>query len=238
MANTTVGALHPEIVPYSSSRHIVVYPVVSCLIIYFIYGIYILIFGLSLHVLLSRKGSSRPRFYLACTIVLFALATAYVGITTWSFLRQGVIEYDYIKEQDYIGLTGFLHHDSGRTFWIGSTGLINTVMNVIADGMLIHRCFVVWGSNRIVLYTLGSVSVIVNGLDLATTIVDTVALNNLGDPKMNATFNKSIVVNNGNSIAVAAFNLLLACLTGMSIRCDDIEVHLIAFDSQEDEFGI
>ncbi|KAK1223923.1 hypothetical protein PQX77_013202 [Marasmius sp. AFHP31] len=84
-------------------------------------------------------------------------------------------------------------------------------MNVIADIMMVHRCYIIWGSNQILGYTLGLVALALNGISIATAILGPIGLSS---PAMKHLLTIGTLIDYGDTIAVAAFNGLLSLLTG------------------------
>ncbi|KAJ8079841.1 hypothetical protein PM082_016666 [Marasmius tenuissimus] len=77
--------------------------------------------------------------------------------------------------------------------------------------MLIHRCYVVWGSRKIVLYPIGFAACVLNSLYLATAIAGSIGLNDHNKRREYATVAS---IDRGNSVAIAVFNTLLSLFTG------------------------
>ena len=80
-------------------------------------GIYMIIFGLSIHVL-HRKNSDAyltSKLYMNCTIALFTLATIFVAIYAWGTSRQAIIEFNAATTKNYTSLVMYLTKDSKKT---------------------------------------------------------------------------------------------------------------------------
>ncbi|KAK1223510.1 hypothetical protein PQX77_013615 [Marasmius sp. AFHP31] len=76
--------------------------------------------------------------------------------------------------------------------------------------MLIHRCYVLWGSRRIVLFTLGFVGITLNGISFATAFLGSIEASDLSKfQDLNLISSK---IDYGNMIAIAVFNGILSLL--------------------------
>ncbi|KAF7350817.1 hypothetical protein MSAN_01643400 [Mycena sanguinolenta] len=98
----------------------------------FLYGIYLVLFCICIYILLNRPRNLGNTIFLVTAIVLFILATVQVVIT----LVMGAGEIDYLD---------IPFHQLGD-----ATDVLYTVNNFIADGLVIYRCYAVWGNNVLV----------------------------------------------------------------------------------------
>ncbi|KAK1223956.1 hypothetical protein PQX77_013164 [Marasmius sp. AFHP31] len=177
---------------------------------FLIYGMYTIIFGLCMHVL-HRRHTSGLRLYLVCTILLFAFATLYIASETFGETRQAVILFRAAKTREFEPLVRYLNQDNLATVWITISSFVGTFMNALADIMLIHRCYILWESSRIVLYTLGTVGTILNGISLATAFMCSIGDSNVDT--LGAVYDTCVAIDRPNSMAIAVFNGLLSLLT-------------------------
>ncbi|KAJ8083496.1 hypothetical protein PM082_009370 [Marasmius tenuissimus] len=156
-------------------------------------GIYIVVFGLAIHVL-WRRNSVATSLYKGCTIALFAFATVYVTIFSWDIYRQATIAFEATTNESYDHLFDFLTHDKTRTALNTLVNIISTSMNVIADTMLMAS------------FTDETPT----GIDMGCVILGTIGSgNNTVKPVMTAG-----KVDEGTIIAIAVFQIFLALLTG------------------------
>ncbi|KAK1217926.1 hypothetical protein PQX77_019401 [Marasmius sp. AFHP31] len=114
------------------------------------------------------------------------------------------------KTRELEPVVKYLRDDDIATAWVTVVGLTAALMNVIADIMLIHRCYIVWESSRILLYSLSSAASILNGIQIAVSIITSVA--NV-DPSVKPLARTARRVGNGCQIAIAMFSALLSLLT-------------------------
>ncbi|KAL0059265.1 hypothetical protein AAF712_014015, partial [Marasmius tenuissimus] len=157
--------------PYLTSYHVIVYPTLTLSLMTLVYGVYIPTFITAIHSLVTRrKALPSSHIYLIGSISLFVLATLFTGAEAWGLTRQAVIEFDAAKTRDYNRFLQYRIQDNLKTAWIGILDVCFPVMNAIADWMLIHRCYIVWDTNRIVLYPLVLIAIVLNGLLLVTSL--------------------------------------------------------------------
>ncbi|KAG7086036.1 hypothetical protein E1B28_003557 [Marasmius oreades] len=203
--------IEDRLAPYFSIRGILTYPIATLIVMFLLYGFYIAIFALSLRVLL-RRNNPISRIYLALVITLFVLATLANICEATGLIQQAVLLLSVLKSKDYFRLIRYLQHDAGKTALSVILNLTNVVMNVIADFMLIHRCYSIWGSNELMLYSLGLIAFVINGTILGSLIAASVGYNDTSVLSNVLLFEKANKINTGSWLAVAAFNLLLTLL--------------------------
>ncbi|KAJ8077867.1 hypothetical protein PM082_002308 [Marasmius tenuissimus] len=130
---------------------------------------------------------------------------------TFSLSRQAIIYYRASRTRDFGPLVEYLQQDIGKTVCGSLLAFTATFMNIIADIMMVHRCYIIWGSNRILGYTLGLVALSLNSISIATAILGSVGLSS---PAMEHLLTIGTLIDYGDTIAVATFNGLLSLLTG------------------------
>ncbi|KAJ8079607.1 hypothetical protein PM082_011194 [Marasmius tenuissimus] len=163
---------------------------------------------------LFRRNSLASKLYRWCTISLFALATIYVGTNVWGYTRQATIYFEATKTRSYDPLLRYLHGDVGKSALFGTVSLNVAFMNIIADWMLIHRCYVIWESNKVALYSFSSIAIILNGLNAGTYIVGIVGIVSTSSVAKYRLFHWASEINNGCNVAIAVFSLILTFTTG------------------------
>jgi len=108
-----------------------------------LYGVQLVLYYLTMQIYLKRSGQpqSHPMFYMIFSTVQLFLVTVFVA-------TQGVIgEEMWIVHSDYPGgpAAYFAAHVSD---WYQSFGSVaSTLRQLMSDGLLIHRCFTVWGGS-------------------------------------------------------------------------------------------
>ncbi|KAK1234427.1 hypothetical protein PQX77_002367 [Marasmius sp. AFHP31] len=205
--------LTEDLQSYLTVVNVIVLPIATFLLVFLVYGMYIIILGLCIHLLLHRKRSG-SRLYLACTVSLSALGSLCVASQAYDFTRQAIIEFRAAKTQDLEPLENYLNHDKGQTISISIMSGAFTVMNALADLMLIHRCYILWGSNKVILYLLGGAAIVLNGISTATWAMACIGISS---PTMAQIWDTGGHIDNINKIAIAVFNNFVSLLTGAKI---------------------
>ncbi|KAK1221979.1 hypothetical protein PQX77_015201 [Marasmius sp. AFHP31] len=144
-------------------------------------------------------------------MLLFASASLSVASQAYGMLQQAIIVFDAAKTQDLEPLARYAAHDLGEPFWIITGDLLYPLMNILADIMLVHRCYILWGSRSFILYALGGTSLVLNGIYLATAIMVIISRYRLST--LQHIFIQGVQIDAGNSIAIAVFNSFLSLLT-------------------------
>ncbi|KAI3612945.1 hypothetical protein WG66_005469 [Moniliophthora roreri] len=130
--------------------------VIQCLL----YGAYVVLFGICVHIL-SKRRAGRYRLHCLLITVLFAFATVAVIVVTVTMVRDNQNSLE--KAMSFAALCipryGEIESWVSNHFpLVGSRnldlklGLVRTVLligsNIFADTILIWRCFVLWGRRR------------------------------------------------------------------------------------------
>ncbi|KAK1223690.1 hypothetical protein PQX77_013432, partial [Marasmius sp. AFHP31] len=95
---------------------VIVGPIATLSSMLFIYGMYIIISSLCMHVLYHRDRTGL-RLYLICTILLFAFGSLYMAFTTFGLTRQVIIGFHAEKTQDFKPLINYLGQDRLKVAW-------------------------------------------------------------------------------------------------------------------------
>ncbi|KAJ8077912.1 hypothetical protein PM082_002353 [Marasmius tenuissimus] len=199
--------------PFLTVQQVIVLPIATLSCMFLVYGMYTIVFGLCMHVLCRRQSSS-SRLYSVCTVCLFALGSIFVASEVYGCTRQAIIDFRAAKTQDFGPLEKYMDVDVGVTVWECLSNFSATLMNVFADVMLIHRCYILWGSSKILLYIVGGAAFVLNGISITTPIMGAVGLT---DPRMVQVYVTAKRIDNGNTTAIAVFNALLTLLTAGKI---------------------
>ncbi|KAF9264573.1 hypothetical protein L218DRAFT_900391 [Marasmius fiardii PR-910] len=194
---------------YLTSQQVVTLPVSTNSAMFAVYGIYIVIFGLSIHVL-SRPDAPGSKLYMGWTISLFVLGTLYTTTYVWGASRQAKIYFDAATTKDYTILLEYLIGTEERhSAWFAIINLVGGLMNIIADWMLIHRCYTIWQS-KIILYILAFIAVVLDGIQLGCAITGTIGMS----VPLDHIYAIGSIIDNIRAIAIAVFQVILALLTG------------------------
>ncbi|KAG7087577.1 hypothetical protein E1B28_013531 [Marasmius oreades] len=194
---------------FLSLNNVFILPMSTLLVIYATYGIYIVIFGLSIHVLTRQRSTQAARkLYLWCTILLFSLDTLYVAGYTMQQFRQVMIQYEAARTRKLDHLIEDLFKDRAIDVGFSMWAIVVVLMNAVADCTLVHRCYVVWDSRKLVLYPLAFLSFAINAILLGSGIralVDYFTESSL--------LTLSNDINNVAFVTAACFNFILTLLT-------------------------
>ncbi|KAJ7655884.1 hypothetical protein B0H17DRAFT_1098795 [Mycena rosella] len=132
--------------PSSSSHFLSFFPLVIDSVTY---GVYSVLFFQSIHILYTHKKKNF-KFNLGCMIALFLLSTVHIALAwTWAFITdsaQTAIYEVYSLDKPLPIL--FLPDDPPSTHRIATLIKVRYALaNALADLILIHRCYVIWGFN-------------------------------------------------------------------------------------------
>ncbi|KAI3602389.1 hypothetical protein WG66_011283 [Moniliophthora roreri] len=185
----------------------------------FVYGIYIVLFGICAHMHLGKDAKDRPNrlLYLAWTIVLFVLAILANTFESWDYIHAAIVSFVAAKTKEYEPFTEYATSYQLKTIRNSIIVLLAPVINITADSMLIHRCYIIWGSLRRVAFPLIFGSFVVNALGITSIVVMTKGQLDTSIESNLALLDKGITLNNGYLIGNAAFHGVLTLLTGVQI---------------------
>ncbi|KAI3607380.1 hypothetical protein WG66_004497 [Moniliophthora roreri] len=200
-----------------STQLVIVYPIVSLSATYFVYGFYVLLFGTCVYMMRSRRqGNERltRNLYLSLTVALFVFSTAFVVVYTYDVVYESIIYFTAAKAQDYQLLVDYLMF-SAEMIVAGSIKLFLAILlNITAECMLIHRCYLIWGSKKRVAIPLIIASAITNVAGLVGATIDTIGDTDSAMSLALYDFGGDITL--AYQIALSpAMNSILTLLTGM-----------------------
>ncbi|KAJ6467874.1 hypothetical protein C8R45DRAFT_1019313 [Mycena sanguinolenta] len=128
----------------SPSHFIAYFPLVIDTLVY---GFYASLFIQSVQVLLARR-TPHAKFYLACMILLFSLSTIHIALAyTWAFItdRAQTGIYELFSLDNPLPVV-YGPDDRAVVRRLGILIKIRyTLANTIADGIILYRCYVIWG---------------------------------------------------------------------------------------------
>ncbi|KAF9265721.1 hypothetical protein L218DRAFT_924262 [Marasmius fiardii PR-910] len=206
----TINSSH--YLPLLEVGQVVIFPIVTVMVMCIVYGFSIALFALCIHLL--RQGRMRfQTLYISFIAILFVLATSMVAVEVMKMIQESVEEFVFIKTGNFLPLYNFLKHDTLKTT-IYALGIILPILaNIAADSILIHRCYVVWGSTRRILLPLVLASFAVNVTSSTGAIMFIIGIR---DTRISS--NIALVKTGGNIQAVgmilsASFNSILTLLT-------------------------
>ncbi|KAI3605225.1 hypothetical protein WG66_013053 [Moniliophthora roreri] len=107
------------VAPFDSITTILVRPMANLTVMLYIYGIYTVIFAISLRILIHRGKHPNRVLYMFFTTVLFTLTSAYNVVATFIYAKQATREFTFTKNQDWAAFLAYLEHDNVKTTLAG-----------------------------------------------------------------------------------------------------------------------
>uniref|UniRef100_A0A0W0FVU7 Uncharacterized protein n=1 Tax=Moniliophthora roreri TaxID=221103 RepID=A0A0W0FVU7_MONRR len=157
-----------------SSGPFIVLASVNLSIMYLLYvtsvssGIYVLLFGTLIYMTRnSRRYERLSNFHLWLTTTLFVLATMFVIDFTVASIRESWALFMTVDTGDN---REYLRSDVEKRVIISFQRFTFLFINIAADCILIHRCYVIWGSRKLIAAFLIIASLIINTLGLISSI--------------------------------------------------------------------
>ncbi|ESK92601.1 hypothetical protein Moror_4400 [Moniliophthora roreri MCA 2997] len=163
-----------------SVQYTVIFSIATLSAIYFVYGLYVLLFGAAVYLMRSRQQRNERlnwNLYLSLTVILFVFSTVYVVIETVSLVRDSIIRFTAVKTRDYEPLVDYWTHDGYKTASVAFVLLIPIILNITAEAMLIHRCYLIWSSSKRVGLPLVVASVLTNIIGVVDAVLILVDIN-------------------------------------------------------------
>ncbi|KAF7317773.1 hypothetical protein MKEN_00865100 [Mycena kentingensis (nom. inval.)] len=115
---------------------------VSIFIQTLLYGAYVVVFGLTMWILLTRRAQKEEvnRTMLFISITMFTFATMHIGVNYTRVIRAFI----FYKDQPG-GTAGYFNQLSEFTQIFGST--IYVAQTLVGDAVVLYRCYIVYGRN-------------------------------------------------------------------------------------------
>ncbi|THU84685.1 hypothetical protein K435DRAFT_870024 [Dendrothele bispora CBS 962.96] len=133
-----------------------------------LYGVYLVLFAICMYIIAHKKGSV-SRLHFAALVALFVLAT--LGFILDCIYTNFKIEMILIEvtNSSLEGSNTAVPPSLSVTLFV-----LHGLTNIIADIILIHRCYKVWGAKKKVIVLPVIISIINNGLAFGEIIAGTV----------------------------------------------------------------
>ncbi|ESK91991.1 hypothetical protein Moror_10357 [Moniliophthora roreri MCA 2997] len=198
-----------------SIQGVLLVPFVSVGLMLFLLGFYILLFGMVVYFLFTRRNMANRRLHLVWVILLFILSALSSLFDAAMILREATLAFHAASTKD----TGPL--EDWETIPAKASNLILEIFakmfyffaNCIADGILLYRCFIVWESGKGVIIVLLLVILATNAFGLIGRILYLVAVG-MGQDEL---FSLSADLNIGYTIANAVNTPLLTVMIASRI---------------------
>ncbi|EEB97115.1 hypothetical protein MPER_03627, partial [Moniliophthora perniciosa FA553] len=182
MSNSSVT--EEDIAPFDSVTNILVEPMSSLTVMFYVYGIYTVLFIISLHILIHRKNRPNHRLYMFFTITLFTLTSAHNIHETFGFIQQAILEITFTKNQDWASFLAYLHSNNiVETIGFGLDQILGLCLVTTADLMLLHRCYVIWGSSKWIAFPIIFVMLLLAICEIVATTFGVIGISSIADPK-------------------------------------------------------
>ncbi|KAK7047158.1 hypothetical protein VNI00_006824 [Paramarasmius palmivorus] len=156
------------------------------------------------------------RLHIAWITSLFVVTTVAAFVITASDIMDGVISFTSLKTQDPSHFLSYGVYDPAKTGIIVVTYIGYVLANCIADSVLLHRLYTIWGSRkRIVAFPLLA-SVVANAIGLATAIMKIIS-SDMRKAENFAIYQKAIQYQIGYFASNAAVNSLITLMIATRI---------------------
>uniref|UniRef100_A0A0W0FWL0 Uncharacterized protein n=1 Tax=Moniliophthora roreri TaxID=221103 RepID=A0A0W0FWL0_MONRR len=209
MSNSSVT--EEDIAPFNSVTTILVQPMVNLTLMFYVYGLYTVLFIISLHVLVHQKDRLNRALYMSFTITLFTLTSAFNIVETFFYARQATLEFTFTKNQDWASFLGYLEHDNVGTI-LAYTALPLCLV-ITADLMLLHRCYIIWGSSKWIAFPLIFVMLSLAICEIVACVFLVIGISNSADPTKVWLYHQGITIDTVFWLANMGVNVILTLLT-------------------------
>ncbi|KAJ8095440.1 hypothetical protein PM082_023210 [Marasmius tenuissimus] len=121
---------------YTSIGQVIVLPIGTLSVMFLVYGMYIILFGVSLNILWHRRESSASKAFMRWIIALFILTTIYNATTVWISMDQTLMTFNAVKTNNYIPFFNTLSSGNRPADWaarFGLSALSSAIMSCIFD---------------------------------------------------------------------------------------------------------
>ncbi|KAK7041512.1 hypothetical protein VNI00_009382 [Paramarasmius palmivorus] len=124
-------------------------PAIVVALQFFLYGVYLMLYLSCLSVLKRQVSTKASRFHVISLSILFGLASASVVFETARTLRDAAYYFSIISDNkqymmDLISPEGKLVQNALD----GTAAVLYLIGNIIADMILIFRCYIIWGHRK------------------------------------------------------------------------------------------
>ncbi|KAJ8088131.1 hypothetical protein PM082_013682 [Marasmius tenuissimus] len=126
-----------------------------------------------------RNLFDNRRFYLFSTLLLFAICTIMVIDVTTILTHEARLEYDFAKTKDWRPYVHYVRYSRSRNALYAVYNVIPPLTNIIAETMLIHRCYLIWGRRKRVAIPLIVFSTISSFIFLGARVATDVGFGNM-----------------------------------------------------------
>uniref|UniRef100_A0A0W0GAL5 G protein-coupled receptor n=1 Tax=Moniliophthora roreri TaxID=221103 RepID=A0A0W0GAL5_MONRR len=215
MSNSSVT--EEDIAPFNSIATILVQPMANLTVMFYVYGIYTVLFIISLHILIHQQDRPNRVLYMFFTIALFTLTSAYIIVTTFVYAQQATLGFTFTKNQDWASFLAYLEHDNAKTIMDGFAFILPPCLVTMADLMLLHRCYVIWGSSKWIAFPFIFMVVSLAISDTVASAFIIIGVSNTADPAKYQLYLLGCTIDTAFWLAEMGINIALTLLTASRI---------------------
>ncbi|KAJ8088160.1 hypothetical protein PM082_013711 [Marasmius tenuissimus] len=143
---------------------------------------------------------------------MFSTASSAMIVETIIIFHGSMAQFAAVKAQDYSGFNRYVLYDTLRFAAIPLTGLIFFISNVLADCMLIHRCYLICNHQRMSALMVAACFFVNVALLTGVTMTALSRINPKSEQSGRLISEGQIIVG-GAMVASAFLNVILTCLT-------------------------
>ncbi|KAJ8088166.1 hypothetical protein PM082_013717 [Marasmius tenuissimus] len=127
-------------------------------------------------------------------------------------LHESMVVFGTLKNRDYSGFNRYLMHDTLNLAAHYVQFLSHTAANVLADCVLIHRCYLLWDKKQMIIL-LAAACFLANAILLIGTILSALGYRDLDSEKSRILVVEGQTLFASAMIATGVLNVVLTCLT-------------------------
>uniref|UniRef100_A0A0W0FBF1 Uncharacterized protein n=1 Tax=Moniliophthora roreri TaxID=221103 RepID=A0A0W0FBF1_MONRR len=151
--------------------------------------------------------------YLGWTVTLFVLASVTNAFQGWMMIQQQIIYFEAGRTRDYSKLVEYLFGETLKTVPNTFVNIGANVINLVADTMLIHRCWIIWDSRKRIVLPLMLLSLGTNMLGIVSYIMWGIGEDDTTVDSNVALLLRANTLNLGYSIANVIVNGIITLMT-------------------------
>ncbi|ESK87006.1 hypothetical protein Moror_12006 [Moniliophthora roreri MCA 2997] len=211
MSNSSIT--EEDVAPFDSIANILARPMADLTVMLYVYGIYTVLFIISLHILICRQDRPNRVLYMFFTIVLFTLTSAYNAVEAFVHAYEATLEFTFTKNQDWASFLAFLYHNDAKTITAGFTQILPLCLVTMADLMLLHRCYVIWGSSKWIAFPFIFVVLLLAICEIVASVFIVIGISNTADLAGEQLFHQGDTIDTAFVLAEMGINIILTLLT-------------------------
>ncbi|ESK84574.1 hypothetical protein Moror_6097 [Moniliophthora roreri MCA 2997] len=211
MSNSSIT--EEDIAPFDSTTIILVWPLVDLTIMFYVYGIYTVLFIISLHILIRQQDRPNRVLYMFFTIALFILTSALIVLETFSYAYETTLLFKFTKNQDWASFLAYLYHNEAITIISGFEQILQLCLVTIADLMLLHHCYVIWGSSKWIVFPFVFIMFSLAICEIVASAFVVIGSSNTADPAKAPIFTQGNTMDTAFWLAEMGVHIILTLLT-------------------------